>query len=148
MIKNPKIDSALHILKGAVQKVLGAELTTNVYEEGNKGRLTVEFNKKPSIEETKEIEDQTNNKIKENLLIETIEIERNEAEKKFGSIIYDKFPVPKHIKKLKIIKINDWNVNCCIGNHVKFTSEIGKLKVNKIRFRNTRNELEISFSVE
>src|SRR3989344_1474153 len=129
MIKNPKIDSALHILKGAVQKVLGAELTTNVYEEGNKGRLTVEFNKKPSIEETKEIE-------------------RNEAEKKFGSIIYDKFPVPKHIKKLKIIKINDWNVNCCIGNHVKFTSEIGKLKVNKIRFRNTRNELEISFSVE
>jgi alanyl-tRNA synthetase len=148
MKPNPKVDSALHVLKGAVQKVLGAWLTTSVFAEGNKGRLTVEYEGKPTKQQMEEIERLANQKIEENLAIEMFEMDRGEAEKKFGAIIYDKFPVPSHVKRLTITKIKDWNINCCLGPHVRTTGEIGRIKILKWRARQSRKELEISFVVE
>ncbi len=144
---NIKVDSALHVIKGAVQKVLGATLTTGVFAEGNHGRLSVEFNREPTEEEMQKVEEEANNKIKENAEIKVLEMQRDEAEKEFGNKIYDKFPVPAHIKQLKIVVIEDWNWNCCIGQHYKTTGEIETIKIAKWRFRANRNELEISFDV-
>ena len=144
---NKKVDSATHVLKGAVQNVLGATLTTATFAEEEQGRLTVEFDRQPTEEEMKRVEEKAKNKIKENVEIKILEMQRDEAEKKFGNKIYDKFPIPVHIKKLKIVVIEDWNWNCCIGQHYQTTGEIGSLKIRKWRFRNTRNELEISFDV-
>ncbi len=148
MKPNPRVDSALHVLKGAVQKVLGAELTTSVFAEGNKGRLTVEYEEKPTQEQIEEIERLANQKIAENLPIEMFEMDREEAENKFGKIIYDKFPVPSHVRRLTITRIQNWNINCCLGPHLKTTGEIGKIKILKWRARQSRKELEISFVVE
>ncbi len=149
MIKNPKIDSALHVLKGAVQKVLGASLTTNVYEslDEAQGRLTVEFNRKPTDQEIAEIEKLANEKIKENVEIKHFDMARRDAEEKYGDSIYDKFPVPAHIKNMKILEIPDWNVNCCIGQHTKTTGEVGKIKLRKVKFRDTKQILEIGFKI-
>ncbi|MEM4244947.1 MAG: alanyl-tRNA editing protein [Candidatus Nanoarchaeia archaeon] len=142
-----KVDSALHVLKGAVQKVLGASLTTGVFAEGNHGRLTVEFDREPTEEEMQKVEEEANKKIKENAEIKILEMQRDEAEKEFGNKIYDKFPVPSHIKQLKIVVIEGWNWNCCIGQHFKTTGEIGNIKIAKWRFRKNKNELEIPFDV-
>jgi alanyl-tRNA synthetase len=144
---NPKVDSALHVLKGAVQKVLNATLTTSVYAEGNKGRLSVEYEGKPTEQQIQEIEDLANKKIQENVPIEMFEMDRKEAESKYGNIIYDKFPVPAHVQKLTITQIQDWNINCCLGPHVATTGEIGKIKILKCRSRPNRKELEISFEL-
>lgn len=149
--ENPQIDSALHVLKGAVQKVLGATLTTGVYAEGNKGRLTVEYNieynKNPTEQQMQEIEQLANHKIQENAPIEIIEMERSQAEAAYGKIIYDQFPVPAHVQKLSITRILNWNLNCCRGPHVKTTGELHQIKILKWRARRARNELEISFEV-
>ena len=147
MKPNPKIDSALHVLKGAVQKVLDTPLTTSVYAEGNKGRLTVEYEGDTSEEQIRDIEALANQKIREDVAIERIEIDRDEAERKFGSAMYDKFPVPAHVRRLTIARIDGWNVNCCLGPHVKTTGEIGSLKITHHRARPARKELEISFEV-
>jgi alanyl-tRNA synthetase len=147
MKANIDIDSALHVLKGAVQKVTGATLTTSVFSDGSKGRLTVEYSDKPSPEEILKIERLANEKIRENVKIEMIKIDRSEAEEKFGTIIYDKFPVPDHIRRLTLTRIDDWNINCCLGPHHKRTGDIGKITILKHRARPNRNELEISFSV-
>ncbi len=74
-------------------------------------------------------------------------MQRDVAEKQFGNKIYDKFPIPSHIKDLKIVVIDNWNWNCCIGQHFEKTGEIGTIKIIKTRFRNSRNELEISFDI-
>lgn len=147
MKPNPKVDSALHVLKGAVQKVLNTPLTTSVYAEENKGRLTVEYAEKPAEMQMQEIEKLANEKIKENASIEMFQIDRKEAENKYGNIIYDKFPVPSHIQNLTLTEIKDWNINCCLGPHVKTSAEIGAIKILKYRARQNRNELEISFEV-
>jgi alanyl-tRNA synthetase len=147
MISNPKVDSALHVLKGAAEKIINTPLTTGVYADGSRGRLTVEYEGKPTEEQMQEIERLANKKIEENVPIEILHLKRSEAEKRFGSRIYDKFPVPAHIQNLTIVHIEDWNVNCCIGQHLKTTGEISKIHITDYRARTSRKELEISFEV-
>lgn len=139
--------TALHILKGAVQKVLCAELTTGVYVSGESGRLSVQFNRKPTDEEIQRIENEANECVKRNEDVKILEMNRQEAEQKFGNAIYDAFPVPAHITKLKIAHIEGWNINCCNKEHTKTTGEIGKIKINHWRFRESKKTLEISFKI-
>ncbi len=141
--------TALHVVKGAVVKVLGEEAkwTASVYVNGNHGRLTVKFNRKPSPEEIAEIELLANEKVRENVPVKVYELPREEAERRFGEDMYDLFPVPEEVRTLKVVVIEDWNVNACNKEHTKTTGEIGEIKIRKIRFRRSKELLEISFDV-
>ncbi|MEM3832098.1 MAG: alanyl-tRNA editing protein [Thermoprotei archaeon] len=144
---NVRTHTALHVLKGAVQVVLGAKWTASVYVEGKHGRLTVQFDRKPTDEEISRIEELANKKILENQSIEELEIDRSEAERVWGDRIYDLFPLPPGVIRVKILHIKDWNVNACKSNHCKTTGEIGGIKIEKVRFRPAKQLLEISFDV-
>ncbi|WP_269453377.1 alanyl-tRNA editing protein [Pyrococcus abyssi] len=141
--------SALHVVKGAVVKVLGerAKWTYSTYVKGNRGVLTVKFDRKPSEEEIRRIEELANEKVRENIPIKVYELPREEAEKRFGEEMYDLFPVPEDVKILKVVVIEDWNVNACNKEHVKRTGEIGKIKIRKVRFRKSKGLLEVHFDV-
>ncbi|WP_297065415.1 alanyl-tRNA editing protein [Thermococcus sp.] len=141
--------TALHVVKGAVVKVLGdnAKWTASVYVNGNHGRLTVKFNRKPSPEEIAEIELLANEKVKENVPVKVYELPREEAERRFGEDIYDLFPVPEDVRTLKVVVIEDWNVNACNKEHTRTTGEIGEIRIKKVRFRRSKELLEISFDV-
>ena len=144
-----KTHTALHVLKGAVVKVLGEEAkwTAGVYVNGSHGRLTVKFNRKPTNEEVAMIEEFANRKIEENAPIEVYELSREEAERRFGEDIYDLFPIPPEVRTLKIVVIDGWNVNACNKEHTKTTGEIGRIKIKKVRFRKSKELLEISFDI-
>ncbi|TMQ00674.1 MAG: alanyl-tRNA editing protein [Thaumarchaeota archaeon] len=137
--------SALHVLKGAAQKVLATNLTASVYVSGERGRLTVQAVRKPTQEELRRVEEEANAVIREGAEVLEFEMEREEAEKHFGEAIYDLFPVPKEVSLLKIVRIPDWNVNCCREKHVENTSQIGEIHIEGVRFRNSKQLLEISF---
>ena len=139
--------SALHVVKGAVQKVLGAKLTASVYVSGNHGRLTVQFDRKPTDEELARIEQAANEKVAEGAEVLEFEMEKDEAEGHFGDAIYDLFPVPRGVTRLKIVRIPDWNTNCCNERHVENTLQVGKVKLGNPRFRNSKRELEIEFDL-
>ena len=137
--------SALHVLKGAAQKVLGTNVTASVYVSGERGRLTVQAVQKPTQEEVKRVEQEANAVIREGAEVLEFEMEREEAEKHFGEAIYDVFPVPKEVSLLRIVRIPDWNVNCCREKHVENTSQVGEIQLQGVRFRNNKRLLEISF---
>ncbi len=137
--------SALHLLKGATQMVLGTKWTASVYVDGEHGRLTVQASRKPTDQEMVRIEQGVNAKIREGVEVLEFEMEREEAEKHFGDAIYDLFPVPKEVTRLRIVRIPDWNVNCCREKHVENTSQIGEVRVEGVRFRNSKQLLEIGF---
>jgi alanyl-tRNA synthetase len=141
--------TALHIVKGAVVKVLGEEAkwTASTYVKGNRGVLVVKFNRKPTGEEIAKIEHLANEKVKENVPIEVYELPREEAERRFGEEMYDLFPVPPEVKTLRVVVIDGWNVNACNKEHTKTTGEVGKIKIRKVRFRQSKGLLEISFKV-
>ena len=139
--------SALHVLKGAVQRVLGANLTTSVYVSGRHGRLTVQFDRKPTDLEMARIEQATNGKVAEGAEVLEFEMEKQEAEGHFGTTIYDLFPVPSGATRLRIVRIPDWNINCCNERHVENTLQVGKIRLGRPRFRNSKRELEIEFDL-
>ncbi|MBU2499291.1 MAG: alanyl-tRNA editing protein [Proteobacteria bacterium] len=147
MRPNKAVDSALHVLKGAVEQVLQARVTTRVHVESHKGALTVEFEGEPTQNQIEEIETLANDKIREDVPIETLSMSREEAEERFGDRIYDKFPVPSHIRELTIVRIRDWNINCCIGEHCKSTGEIGKIRIIRAKPKEKTKELVFSFEV-
>ncbi|MBN1540402.1 MAG: alanyl-tRNA editing protein [Candidatus Thermoplasmatota archaeon] len=142
---NKDVDSALHILKGAVQDVLGATLTTSVFADGPKGRLTVEMDHAPSDAEMQMVEESANRKIEQNVPIEMFKMDREKAELTYGDIIYDRFPVPDHVRELTLTSIEGWNINCCRGTHHKRTGTVPPIRIVKWRHRPSREELEISF---
>jgi alanyl-tRNA synthetase len=139
--------SALHVLKGAAQKVLGASLTASVYASGPHGRLTVQFERKPTDVEVAKLERAANDKIAEGAEVLEFEMEREEAEGHFGKQIYDLFPLPGGVTRLKIVRIPDWNINACNEHHVENTLQIGKIRLGELRFRNSKKELEIPFDL-
>ena len=139
--------TALHVLKGATAKVLGIKWTTEVSVKGNHGRLTVQCEQKPTDDEIQKIQKEANKKIQDNVPVEVLEMDRDEAEVRWGDLIYDVFPIPDSITRLSICHIKDWNVNACNKNHTRTTGEIGELKISKARYRNSKKVLEISYDI-
>lgn len=142
-----KAHTALHIVKGAVRKVLGAKWTASVYVSGSHGRLTVKFDRKPTDEEVRRIEELANEKVRENAPVKVYTLPREEAERLFGDEMYDLFPVPEHVKALSVLVIEGWNVNACNKEHTQTTGEVGAIKLGKLRFREAKQLLEIPFDV-
>lgn len=149
--------TGLHVLKGAVYRVLGAKWTSSVHVTGNHGRLTVRFERKPNDTEIANIETEANKKIQENAPVEMLEMDRAEAEARWGDFIYDIFPLPSSITKPTILYIPDqnapdgrdfWNVNACNKTHTRTTGEVGSIKISKWRYRLSKQLLEISFDIE
>lgn len=140
--------TALHVLKGAVQKVLGARWTASTHVSGNHGRLAVKFDRKATDEEMNMIEREANGKVTEGAEVIEFEMDRVEAEGHFGDQIYDVFAIPANVTRLRIVRIPDWNINCCLERHTESTSQVGRIRVGKQRFRSSRKELEIEFNVE
>jgi alanyl-tRNA synthetase len=139
--------TALHVLKGAVVKVLGAKWTAGVYTDDSHGRLTVQFDRKPTDEEMVQIEGLANGKIQEDAVVEVLQMSREAAEARWGDAVYDLFPLPESIRELSVAHIQGWNVNACNKEHTETTGEIGVIKISKTRFRSSKGLLEISFDV-
>ncbi len=139
--------TAVHVLKGAVQNVLGAKRTTSTFVAGRHGRLTVQFDRRPTAEELRMVEEAANRKIVEGAEVLEFEMEKQEAEMHFGDQIYDLFPVPATATRLKIVRIPEWNINCCAERHVESTSLVGPMKLGRTRFRNSKKELELEFEL-
>ena len=146
--------TALHVVKGAVVRVLGEQSlwTASTYVRGGHGRLTVTCNQKPSKDEIQRIEELANWAVEKDLRIETVTLPRDEAEARYGRIIYDLFPIPEHVKVLTIVIVRDvdggiWNINACNKQHLPSTKCIGVIRLGKPRFRASKKLLEIPFDI-
>jgi len=151
--RTPEVDTALHVIKGAIVKVLHTPITVTTASKKNEGRLTVEYELgKITDEQLKKIEELSNQKIRENVPVIVAKMDRAEAEKKFEgkvneTFIYDKIPVPAKVTEISVLHIDGWNVNCCAGTHCPTTGGIGSMKVLRANYRDNKKELEFVFEV-
>jgi len=141
--------TALHVVKGAIVKVLGdgAKWTAGTSVDGSHGRITVQFDRKPTDDEVRMIERLANEKIREDQPIEIHVLSRVDAEARWGDLIYDLFPLPERITELQVFHLPGWNVNACNKEHTSSTGDIGELLITKTRFRNKKQLLEVSFDL-
>ena len=120
--------TATHIINSAARQVLGNHVWQGGTEKKpNRAHLDISHYKTVSNEEIKKIERIANNIVLENRDMHKKVMKRNEAEEKFGFIIYQGGAVPG--KELRIIQIDDWDVEACGGTHLDNTGEVGSIKM-------------------
>ena len=123
--------TATHLLTSVLRKIYGnhiwqAGAEKNEYE----GKLDVTHYKVPSYNEIKLIEKEINKIILEGRKINKFYLLRNEAEEKYGFIIYQGGFIPE--TKLRIVEIENTDVEACSGTHLDNTLEIGLVKIKSV----------------
>ena len=120
--------SAIHVLGIAIKRVLGNHAMQCGSEKTvEKARLDVTHYKNVSFEEIQKIEKIANEIIKKKVKVEKFFMRRDLAEEKYGMYIYSGGAVPGKI--LRIVKIDNLDVEACGGTHVDNTSEIKVIKI-------------------
>jgi len=119
-----------HIILGSARKVLGGHVWQSGAQKGmDQSRVDISHFRKISDEEIEKIELLANEVVLKNIPIEKIWMDRGEAEKQYGFRLYQGgVPVGK---KIRVVRIGDFDVEACAGTHLRLTNEIGMIKVLK-----------------
>ncbi len=108
----------------------------------------MQCDRQPTETELHQIESLANEKIVADSEVQELEMERAEAEGRWGDDIYDLFPIPAGITHLRILHIPDWNVNACKERHTRRTGEIRELRLGPVRYRSGKHLLEVPFDLK
>ncbi|MFH1917221.1 MAG: alanine--tRNA ligase [Nanoarchaeota archaeon] len=120
--------TAAHILNGAAKKILGEHVwQAGAAKTPEKARLDITHYDNLTDDEIKKIEELANRIIKENRPIYKSFLDRNIAEHTHGFAIYQGGAVPG--KKLRIVNIQDFDVEACGGTHLDVTGDVYKIKI-------------------
>lgn len=123
-----RLHTVTHIINFSARKVLG----NHVWQNGSNlkeefGTLDITHYEQLTLEEIFKIERLVNETIFENKTVEIEELDRTKAEKKFGFSLYQGGAIP--MKKLRIIKVMDSDIEACGGIHMQKTGGIGYVKI-------------------
>ncbi|MBI4140110.1 alanine--tRNA ligase [Candidatus Woesearchaeota archaeon] len=122
--------TATHIINAAASTVLGEHVNqASAKKDVDKAHLDITHYENLTPEEVQKIEDEANNIIKKRIQVHKEFMPRENAEKKYGMEIYQGGAVPG--KTIRIVSIEDTDIEACGGTHLDNTEEIGKIKILK-----------------
>jgi len=125
-----KHHTAAHLLNAAARSLLGKHIwQAGARKDEDKAHLDITHYRRVTHEELRKMEFLVNKSIQKNLPVQITELPRDEAEKKYGFILYQGGYVPG--KTLRIVNIRGTDVEACGGTHVNSTGEIGFFKILK-----------------
>lgn len=133
IVKITRLHTATHLLQQALRDVLGTEVRQMGSDiNAERTRFDFSFPRKLSVEEIKKVEQIVNQKIKENLPVNFIELPLAKA-KKTGALHFFKEKYPARVKVYYIGDSleNAYSKEFCGGPHVSYTGEIGYFKIAK-----------------
>jgi len=122
--------SGAHVIIQSARRILGS----HVWQAGSKkdvddAHIDITHYEKPSREQINEIENLANEVVREGKEIIAKEMDRREAEIKFGFKIYQGGGAISN--RIRIIEIKNFDVQACGGIHAQNTSNLGLLKIVK-----------------
>ncbi|MFW6025426.1 MAG: alanine--tRNA ligase-related protein, partial [Candidatus Woesearchaeota archaeon] len=123
-----KHHTGAHIINYAAHKYLGSHVwQAGAHKTIEKGRLDITHYKSLSLSDELEIERNANELIKKDIEVEKFFEDKDIAEKKYGMRLYQGGAIPG--SKLRIIKIDNYDVEACGGTHLNRTSEAESIRV-------------------
>lgn len=130
-----KMHTGTHVLIQSIRRVLGPHIwQAGAQKDIPSSRLDVTHYKLPTPEEVAEIERLANSAVQANLPVYVKIMPRNEAEAKYGFILYQGGVVPA--REIRVVQIgpdsDPYDVQACGGTHLKSTGEIGIIKIQKV----------------
>ncbi|KAJ6243664.1 alanine--tRNA ligase [Anaeramoeba flamelloides] len=120
--------TATHIVSAAAKKILGPHVWQHGAKKTEKrARLDITHYSTLSFEEERAIENEANRVIQLGLKVNKYDLEKKEAEKKYGFILYQGGIVPENT--LRIVEINGIDIEACCGTHVDNTADISLIRI-------------------
>lgn len=125
-----KNHTATHIVNAAARIVLGNHVNQAGAEKVvDKARLDITHYKNLTDEEVNKIEDVANNIVANKIHVNKMVMTRTEAERAYGSMIYQGGAVPS--VDIRIVEIPGFDVEACGGTHCDSTSDVKAIKILK-----------------
>ncbi|HOV71476.1 MAG TPA: hypothetical protein PLO31_04615 [Dysgonamonadaceae bacterium] len=130
----PPMHTAEHILNQTMIRMFGCARSKNTHIERRKSKCDYFLSRQPDNDTVKAIEEAVNAVIMSDLPVTEEFMPMDEAAK-----IVDLSKLPEEVSEtLRIIRIGDYDVCACIGEHVKHTSEIGRFEIISHDYENGR----------
>ncbi len=127
-----KNHTSTHILNASSRKVLGSWIWQHsAFKEDDHARLDITHHSSLSGSEVRRIEDKANDMIKQNLNVNIDYFDRGTAEQTYGFRIYQGGVVP--VKAVRIVSIENQDIEACGGTHVKKTGDIELIRITKTK---------------
>jgi alanine--tRNA ligase len=116
--------TATHLLNGALRTVLGPHVwQAGAHKAVDSARIDITHYRALTPEEIRRVERLVNRVVREDRPVKSYFEPRNEAERRFGFTLYQGGAVPG--KELRIVEIDNFDVEACGGTHCTHTSEVG-----------------------
>lgn len=120
--------TATHLILASTKQVLGFHTWQGGAQKGyDRSRVDIQHYQRITDEQLRAIEDLANRTVLEDRAVEKVWMPRDEAEKQFGMQLYQG-GIPKG-RDVRVVKVKDFDVECCGGTHVLTTNEIGPIKI-------------------
>lgn len=150
-----RLHTTTHIVNFSAREILG----NHIWQNGSNlkpefATLDITHYDNLSEKEIFEIEKLANKVVFENRTVTIEELERTKAEKKYGYTIYQGGAIP--MKKIRIIKVFDSDIEACGGIHMEQTGGIGLIKIvdsqkiqdGVVRLKYVVNEFALNYIFE
>jgi len=120
--------TATHILNSAARRVLGEHVwQAGAQKDVERSRLDISHYRRLTLDEVHVIERLANCQVMKNLPVKALWVPREEAERKYGFRLYQGGVVPG--REIRIVIVENWDVEADGGTHCKTTGEIGLIKI-------------------
>lgn len=133
--KHRKHHTATHIINAAAKEVLGNHIwQAGSHKTEEKARLDITHYETLDKETLDRIEERANEIVEQDIAVTKSFMPRTEAEKQYGFRIYQGGAVPG--KEIRIVNIEDIDVEACGGTHCESTGEVGTIRIigsNKVQ---------------
>ena len=127
-----KNHTSTHILNTSSRKILGSWIWQHsAFKDADHARLDITHHSSLTDEQVRQIEDEANAMVRENYPVNIEYFDRGTAEQKYGFRIYQGGVVP--VKSVRIVSIEDRDIEACGGTHVKRTGDIELIKITKTK---------------
>ncbi len=118
--------SATHLLQKALRSVLGDEVKQQgSYQDGERTRFDFSFGRSLTAEELVKVEDLVNEKIFEDLKVDTTVMSIDEAKKSGAMALFGE----KYGQSVRVVSMGDFSKELCGGTHVESTGKILCFKI-------------------
>lgn len=120
--------TAVHIVNGAVRKVLGSHAwQAGAEKTPEKARLDVTHYELPSQKQVAKIEKLANDVVKKGTKVSVTEMERHAAESRYGFSLYQGGIAPARV--VRVVDVSGFDTECCGGTHCHSAREVGDIRI-------------------
>lgn len=121
---DPKYHTAEHILTAVIGELYSGEVV-EIHFKGNKARCDYKLSPDGPLEETIR---KINNRVNE-VIAADYDVSVEYASREEAARLARLKKVPEEKDKIRLVRIGGFNVTACSGEHVKKTSEIGRMEI-------------------